>query len=99
MNINELENLRVLMVESKKNFDINANKFSSENFGCNVGDIIDVTGTSYRDKKMKVTSFNLKYDNWRQEYIAVAHGIVLKANGEESKNTAISEVNLGKANI
>lgn len=92
MNLNDLETLRLEMIESKKKFDTNAVLYAKNNCGCVVGDVIEITGCSHRGKNMKITSFSLKYDNWKREYIAMVHGIVLKNNGDESKNTAINEI-------
>lgn len=92
MNLNDLEALRLEMIESKNKFDTNAVLYAKNNCGCAVGDVVKITGFTHRGKNMKITSFSLKYDNWKREYIAVVHGIVLKNNGDESKNTAINEI-------
>ena len=92
MNLKDLEVLRLEMIEAKKKFDTNAVLYAQNNCGYVIGDVVEITGFSHRGKNMKITSFSLKYDNWKRKYIAVVHGVVLKNNGDESKNTAINEI-------
>lgn len=95
MNLNELNQLRLDMIEAKKSFDSSAIQYAIENCGYKKGDVIEVNGYSFRGKMMTVRSFSLKFDNWKSQYIAVLHGVVLKKDGTESLNQAETEIFLG----
>lgn len=98
MNINQLENLRLEMIESKKRFDQSLIDFSLENCGVKIGDIIVVNGYAHKGKQMRVTSVHGAVDLWKKEYFAVLQGSVLKNDGSESKNTGETKIPLGCAN-
>lgn len=95
MNLNQLNELRLEMIEAKAKFDREANNYALDNCGVNIGDIIEVTGSSHRGKKMEVYKVGLKYDNWFGEYFACLYGSVLKNDGTISRNSAESMVSLG----
>ena len=95
MNLKDLHVLRLDMIQAKNRFNNEADLYAEKHCGVYVGDVIEVTGISHRGKIMRVTHFSLEIDNWKNEYFAVIHGIVLKQNGEDSKNSAITSISLG----
>lgn len=99
MNLNELNQLRLNMIEAKNKFDREANAYASQNCGVKIGEVIQVSEVSHRGKNMEVYKIGLRYDNWSGEYQAVLHGSVLKQDGSISRNSANTIYSLGKVDI
>ena len=97
MNLNELNQLRLDMIEAKKKFDESANQYAINNCGIHIGDVVEVTGGAHHGKMMKVHKIGLSFNNWTGKYFADLHGSVLKKNGTISVNTAHTLVPLEKA--
>lgn len=96
MNLNELNQLRLDMIEAKRKFDTEANSYAASNCGIFIGDVVEVAGSAHRGKMMEVYKVGLTIDNWTGEYFADLHGSVLKKDVAISVNTAHTLVSLGK---
>lgn len=95
MDLSKLDELRLNMINAKKEFDEKAIAYAVENCGHKFGDVVEVNRYSHKGKSIKISSIALSVDNWKKEYFAVLSGNVLNKDGSVGKNEGQRLISLG----